>query len=140
LVSKILNIILAIILFLSSAGLLVNKHYCQDELKNVAIFVEAKSCHEQQEQAVCPHHQKAETEEEKNNCCENESEFLKLDQDLQVENFDFASLKKPLQLAVVMIALTIELPSTESTNPHYLSYKPPIVCDDLPVVLQSFLL
>ncbi len=87
---RILHIFLACLVLVSTTGLTINKHYCKNELKNVAFFVKAKACHETKK-VTCPHHQP--TDEKP--CCENTTDYFIADTDqvyptnhLEVTSFD----------------------------------------------------
>jgi len=59
----------------------MNKHYCQDTLKSVAIFAKAKSCQHAQTVACPVHGSMTVADSDAKDCCNNESEYLKLDAD-----------------------------------------------------------
>ena len=71
-------------MLVSSSGLLLNKHYCQGELRSVAVFAKPKTCHEValgKMMPSCPMHQQmAEGDQAKEDkgCCDNRSAFLKI--------------------------------------------------------------
>jgi len=46
LAARIINIILAGFVFFSATGFVVNKHFCQDELRHVKLFMKGEGCHE----------------------------------------------------------------------------------------------
>lgn len=76
---------------------------------------------------------------EKRGCCDDETEFLKADEDQIVSYFEW-DLKKPVP---VLIAAgwpsQMDLHPGDRQIPHYLNYKPPLIVYDLPVRLQTFL-
>ena len=43
---RIVSLVLAMVLFSTTVGISMDFHYCQGELKSVALFSKAKSCHE----------------------------------------------------------------------------------------------
>ena len=69
---KLLNIILTILVFVSTTGITIDKHYSNNELYSVSLIGEAKSCCED----VC-------------DCCSNESEVLQLK-----DNYLVSDIKK----------------------------------------------
>jgi hypothetical protein len=64
-----LSSLLAITLLFFGAGMTIEKHFCGDELKSVAVNEEAKSC--------CPHSSEAPKSEERD-CCNDSSESIDL--------------------------------------------------------------
>jgi hypothetical protein len=140
LATRFLNIILAVLIFISSTGFTVNSHFCQNQLKDVCLFFKADDCYKkfnaQKTKKSC-HLEKKSCE---NNCCNNTSEYYKLDQDQQLISFDFKAFNTPQIIATLWIVLNLELPIETTKSIHYLNYKPPLIVSDLPVDLQTFLL
>lgn len=136
-IGKLLHIVLAQLLLLSSFGLVVNKHYCQDQLKSVAFFAEAKSCHTANMPANCPMHGTSDTEDK--GCCDNESEYLKADLEQFVTSPstwpDIDEIKLPLPPFHDFHELVRQLAS----KPSFLKYKPPALVADLTIRLQTFI-
>lgn len=133
---------------------MINKHYCQGELKATSLVFKAKSCHESAKEnetrethagmpANCPMHQ-AQTSntscEEKKGCCSNESEFVKLNTDQEITSFEFQKIQMPVFVTLLVFGYHINYIEPESTPVHYQNYKPPLIVCDLPVSLQTFLL
>lgn len=143
---KIGHIILAILVFISSTGLLINLHYCREELKGMSFFFEKESCHQPSAGApACPLHQPTGCghggeEEDKKGCCDNQPTYVKTDDARQA---DLQQLQPWLLVAPVAELVDIKAPAPPTTDAHtrhYLIYRPPIVLTDLPVLFQSFLI
>ena len=127
---------------LSSSGFVIQKHYCQDELKEIAIYVKAEACHTKvSDKPPCPFHPQEEQPEglAKKDCCNNEVELVKLDQEFQPETFELDLSKEEVSSAFLEEGL-INYQVNEGTSPvHYLNFKPPLlVCDHI-VRFQTFL-
>lgn len=144
LILRIAHIALAFFIFLSSTGLVVNRHYCRSELKSTSLFVKAKGCHSPQRMAGCPMHQASGCEGhekgEKRGCCDDRTDYYKADNIQEGKYFQLPLLKAPAFMAVLPARHIVALPAVDEHTLHYLTYRPPIVCSDLPVLLQSFLL
>lgn len=131
---RLFHIILSILVLFSSTGLLINQHYCRNELKHSALFAAAKSCHAQPAPS-CPMH--APSKKEQKGCCENESHFLKHKQD-QVKA-EAEPVKAPAAAVALFIpAFNTAPPAFSRQNIHYLNYKPPLIFRDFPASLQVF--
>ncbi|MCB0583370.1 MAG: hypothetical protein KDD10_29090 [Phaeodactylibacter sp.] len=131
---RLFHITLAILILFSSTGLLINQHYCRNELKHSALFARAKSCHARPA-AGCPMH--APAQEEPKGCCNDESYFLKHKQD-QVQA-EAAPVKAPAAgVALFIPAFNTAPPAPNRQNIHYLNYKPPLIFRDFPASLQVF--
>jgi len=79
------------------------------------------------------------SDNEKKDCCENESEYYQLDQDQQVQTFDFELINPIFLTAVIAVFLNHEGPSAQKDSPQFLTYRPPIVSEDIVVSLQRYL-
>ena len=113
------------------------KHYCKNEVKNEALFVKAKPCHDQKTMKHCPMHPPAD-DQDKKGCCDNKAEYLKLDTD-QVTTVAKIDLKLPIPQINALFTPAFDLYSILDTQTlHYLNYKPPLLIFDLPVYLQTF--
>lgn len=156
LVARILNIILAFLVFFSTTGFVVNKHFCQNELRQVSLFVKGESCHHKMEKMAsmeaCPMKgmkkscskdgscSNQQSSKKKKNCCHDESRYVKSEQTQEKQSVEFPQLNNPVLVGVLFIALKIELPSIDAHTLPFLTYKPPIVGNDIQVLLQTFLL
>lgn len=123
-------------------GFVIQRHFCQNELKSVSVFVKAESCHEKAaEKAPCPMHSsnKHSNSFEKEGCCNDEIELVKLDQDFQIESFQIELQNNPILLGLISLALRVELSGEEISNIHFLNYRPPLLVCDFTVSLQTFL-
>jgi hypothetical protein len=140
LILRFLNIILALLIFVSSTGFTINSHFCKDQLKDIRVFFKADDCYKkyyaQKTKKAC--HVKKQSCE--NNCCKNTSEYYKLDLDQQLNSFDFKAFESPQLIATLWVILNFKLTITDSKSTDYLNYKPPLIVSDLPVDLQTFLL
>ena len=80
---------LAFLLLLGSVGVTVNRHFCMGELQSVALFAAAEACHEATAPA-CPMHAAvlspplSEGEGVAADCCNDEHELVKADDDRQL--------------------------------------------------------
>lgn len=135
-ISRATHIILAVLLFISSTGFVVNKHYCQNELKSMALFHKAEPCHQDKATKSCPMHSSG--EQEKKDCCDDKTEYVKASDEQVAPSFEINLPNIPVLWAAIFVVFNIELPALDSNTLHYLTYKPPIVLNDLSVLLQVF--
>jgi hypothetical protein len=142
LLRKVFHILLALLVFVSSSGLVFSKHYCQGELKNTSVFVEAAPCHGVSKAAKCPRHAPAQEDNtglDKKDCCDTQTDFLKVEDAQLSASADLLSLGSPALLAVLFSFLPFEVIAADTKTRHDLHYKPPLLVCDLPVSLQTFL-
>jgi len=136
------HIILLFAVFFSTTGVTVSRHYCRNEFKHFALFVEPSDCHGQEKQACGSggHCSMLATSQEENNCCNNEAEYFKLDQEKQVPAEGLEPVKIPGPAAMIHPVLYAGFTNGYTPSSAYLLFKPPIVCDDFQSMLQTFLL
>lgn len=141
--TRIFHITLAVLLFISSTGFVVNKHYCQDELKSMALFIQAEACHKEKAVRSCPFHasphEEGQQKEGKKGCCDDKAEYVKSDDEQLAQSFKIDLELNPVLVSAINVPLSIELPSIDEHSLHYLNYKPPLIVFDIPVRLQTFL-
>ncbi|MCB0562713.1 MAG: hypothetical protein KDD09_27365, partial [Phaeodactylibacter sp.] len=125
-IQRIAHITLAFLLFISSAGLVINKHYCQNELKSIALFSEAEGCH-QEKTMSCPMHAKKSEDNHKKGCCDDETEYVKSDEDQYIQSLEIELSVPPLLFADLPTTFILDAPSLDKQSIHYLNYKPPLI-------------
>lgn len=143
-------LILAGLMFITSAGFTMDMHYCSGDLKSVSFFGKAKTCHEMTGevgslQKSCPRHNKMmegnEGCSEDKDCCSNKSVQLLSDQDQRVQTIDVVFTKQLKQFVIVhAMGLFAEDLNLNRNSPSYTHYKPPLIQRDIPVLNQTFLL
>ena len=144
---RIFSITMALLMLFSSAGFVLDMHYCQGQLKTTSFFGKAKSCHEVGEgMKNCPHHKKmmAEQKSESNSlsekgCCSSKTIYLQSDQDQQLQHNNV--IETSIQLQHFVIAFTevfLKSHDSETDNPTYAHYKPPLIPRDIYVLLETF--
>lgn len=143
---KIIHIILTICILLSSVGFVVQKHYCQNELKHSSFLFKLDSCDKKKaKKDSCPMHTKDPSHQKDNStspekdCCEDTVEVLKPEQDLQAKTSITQLEIDPLLLGFIAIVLKLILPENHKFSHPYQNYKPPLLVCDLISSLQTFL-
>lgn len=106
------------------------------QAEQAAIFVETAEANSYSaKQLSC-----SETGGCKKGCCSTEFTYFQNDQDLQIQDFDFKKLKKPVSPTAIIPSPNLSFSIFEINSSTFLSYKPPIAERDIPVLFQSFLL
>ena len=143
-IHRIFHIVLAALIYVSSMGFTLNAHFCRGELKDLRAFLPARSCHAQVRKDVsahCPMHAQAMTcnsgEKGGKNCCDDESRYLKKDQEQQFQLL--ARKVPPFPATVDLVRSPADLPVFDHRKIDYLNYKPPLIFCNYPVLLQTFL-
>ncbi|MGA1582664.1 MAG: HYC_CC_PP family protein [Saprospiraceae bacterium] len=135
----IFHIFMAVQLFASSIGLVVNSHYCQDELKSHALFQKPPSCHElaaeHNHPPGCPMHQKSgETPCDKSpdgpssGCCDDTSHILRAEQEQDFQPAELVvSFVSAKPLAAIIQASIDPLVLPIAGMPDWKRYRPPLI-------------
>lgn len=141
LANQIGSILLAVVVISSTIGVTVNKHYCGGKLVETALFVKTNhaKCNQMKSMDIeqCPMH--APKPMTKEDCCTEESDLFMVDDPGKISKFyvEFQSLS--LQ-AVVLYFLTDLFSDQENILIAHKNYKPPLIAQDVTVLVQSFLL
>ncbi len=129
---SILSVFIAFMVLLSSSSFTVNMHFCMDRIHSVSLIEKAAPCPMELNVPVC-HNAK------KHSCCD--------DEQLTFEGKNFKSQESiSLQIAqhswiaVLPVIAEINQISNESSSTPVVSYKPPLISQDIPVLIQSFLI
>ena len=138
---RILSFLIGFFLLISTSGLLVNEHFCQNRLQSISIYLQPESCGTTFSDHCNSSEKKGGKIKEiskKDNCCHNEKNFVKLDLDqylvksfLKGKKVDFAG---SLQFDSRQI-----LPNLQPNKLKFLYYKPPLIDFDRQTHLQVFL-
>jgi len=120
-----------------------NAHYCQGALKDVSAYLPAEACHTPTSDNMpegCPMHADGgEHERESRDCCQDESQLLKLEHE---QSFTGQDMQVALQSVAALTALWLDYaaPRLDRRSLHYLNYKPPLLfCSRPAPLLQTFL-
>ncbi len=139
---RILHITLAFLIFISTTGLVIQKHYCQNQLQKIALFFSPESCHSSaQKESPCQAHAKTccskkKEKEEQKDCCNNKSEYLKKNYEQQFQAIDFT--ESILEIIHTPIYNNSNIIATSLQIVAYLNYKPPLITRDYPSIFQVF--
>ena len=144
---RFIALMMAFLMFFSSAGIAMDMHFCQGKLKSVSFFGKAKTCHDMAEGAIknCPHYKKMMADKkgcsEDKNCCSNKTVHFQSDQDQQIQNSNFVVSKQLQQFVIAYVAVFISNDfNIEYETIPFAHYKPPLIQRDIPILNQSFLL
>jgi len=130
--SRIIHLIVAIVLLVSTIGVVINKHYSGGELFSTALFVEAESCCT----SSCCHSMQMEG-------CREEFEYLILDLDFTIPDnaASFSLYKLEISLFSINENITSNLYSSSIQNKIVnRDIKPPPKTDNLSILFHSLLI
>ena len=144
---RLVALIMAFLMFFSSAGFAMDMHFCQGKLKSISFFGKARTCHDMAEGTMknCPRHKKMMAEKkscsEDNNCCSNKTIHFQSDQDQQYQVGNGVVISPQLQYFVIaFVEAFINSSIVETDKPSFAHYKPPLKPRDIYVLLETYLL
>ncbi|MFY0652896.1 MAG: hypothetical protein JXQ96_12710 [Cyclobacteriaceae bacterium] len=125
---NILTAFLALTVLMGSTGISLHKHHCMGMVRDISFFHAPDTCGGEMEM------------NDDMGCCHNTSEEYKAD--------DYHQITVKYQLAPkfeYIASFNFEIESIASagfdkTQFKFLNYKPPLIAQDLPILVQSFLL
>ncbi|MCB0636870.1 MAG: hypothetical protein KDC54_09655 [Lewinella sp.] len=136
--ARIIHILVAILVFISSTGLMMSRHYCQRVLKDTAVFAHARSCHEDAT-VSCPLHGSMpipDHDDDDDGCCDEKTSYYKVDQE---QAMPLTTLFLPSPAAGLITPVFAGIPVLEAASaPAYLHYKPPPLVCELHLRFQTF--
>lgn len=129
---SIFSSLLALVVLLSSLSFTIDKHICMGQVHSLAILKDASSC------GMDMMAKKDMSAME--GCCQNEKTVIK-GNDYQVKTLKPIAVEYQSEW-VATLSHVIETLDFESsvTYPAHLTYKPPLIEREIPVLIQSFLI
>ncbi len=140
---KVLSIFLAFQVLLSSMSFNVGMHFCGDSLKSLALFGEATPCEhssmaqEYQGMKDCPFHSSKQNSEDDDCCNDRELKVEGQQIDTTLNHFSFDCSPQFKFIASYVLSF-FPLFQAEEAQSKFLSYKPPQLLVDIPVLIQVF--
>ena len=120
---KILSVSILVCFAISSIGIGVHKHYCAGYLADISIYLPSDPCGMEEGEMSC--HKK------KKKCCEDEFQFIQLDQDLQKKELSnlqledvFKEIEKPRILTFIALNTKEEIDFSKAKDPPDIHKEP----------------
>jgi hypothetical protein len=127
-IKKFFHISLSLMLLVATTGMAISKHYCGGELSKVEMGMEKIHC--------CD-----DPQDMPDDCCEDEQLTFQLPQeDFQLSHFDFEVAQLALIAALPYLDFSALFTEQADFIPPFDPYTSPLIAQDLPVMLQSFLI
>jgi len=140
LTNQFIAVLLAFLVGITAVGFSIDLHFCKGDMKSLAIWGKAKSCHQSTAQQ-CPNHATAVMDaDEENNCCNNESLFIQSNDDQQISQDQVISEQDAQDYELPLATADYTLYIQVYNDADFQHYKPPLISKDLPVLFASFLI
>ncbi|MFL1012058.1 HYC_CC_PP family protein [Flavisericum labens] len=129
---KSFSVALALLVLISTMSFAIEKHYCGDTLVDAAIFSSAKGCGMEMS--------KTETGIKKNNCCKDEVEVVKGQDDLKINSFEELKFQQQLYFTAFAYVYKNLFESLPKQITPLKDYSPPNLVTDIQVLDQVFII
>ena len=151
-ISKVIHILLAFNLLISSLGVTAYEHICQKNGTTISFFIKSHNCCTQKKKKCCSAKKAVSCETKdvlakgnvikKKPCCEDKSHYKKLNTNAsEITKVVFSNIQPIISetIAWASSSTTNEVYENEKTLRFYLYNPPPLPVDNLRVLYQSFL-
>ena len=133
---KILSVLMAFVVLLTTMSFTVDMHYCGDSLVDFSIFTEAESCGMEKAQPTESCDNPSMTEKD---CCTDQQIVKEGKDDLKI-SFDTLSFEQQTFIAAFTYSYINLFEGTESEEVPFEDYPRPFVKRDVQVLHQTFLI
>ena len=121
--------------------LLIQAHFCQNQLQSISLYVKPQSCHKDTTHRCNAISKKCCEKKEvpdKDDCCHNTFDFKKLDLDQYL--FKYFLIDKKIDFVGILNYQNFQLPTSPfQQKVKFYNYKPPLIEFDLQPMYQVFL-
>lgn len=147
--TRIIALFLSFWMLAVSTGFSMSLHYCEGELENWSVFNKAEACNHQHEEieecckkevttkSCCTDEKETKMED---SCCKSSEKTVLLDEDFNLNVFSFTLSDFVLINTLFIVTNTLQ---TNIISEEYFKTKlesPPIIIEDIPIFIQSFLI
>lgn len=142
---RFMAIFMAVLIFITSVGFIVDFHFCSGQLKSLSLIGKAKTCHEKAASS-CPHHRKRVQKDTTAqvddlwNCCTNKIAYWHLEQDKKKIVIELKLSSAAHYFALISKALFTFTTSSDQDLLNGQFYRPPPILRNIIILVQSFLL
>jgi hypothetical protein len=130
-IRRILSILLAGIVLISSIGVTVNQHICMGQVRSSALFVKAKSCGMMEMTSLM----------KGKGCCDEKTILVK-SKATNARTVSTISVAPSFHVIAIILPFLYNILEFNSPNAssHFAFYKPPLIDHDITVLVQVFLI
>lgn len=134
----ILTLSLALLVVFSSLGMTITRHLCAGKVKSLVVFSHSAACEmEQQKEKLPPCHESPSN----NDCCQDQTIVLEIEDQKSVNSPVFKFSVPDITFIAAFAAVWTSFFNLYSpAYIHVPDYSPPVLAQDIPVLVQSFLL
>lgn len=126
---KVFHIALVLYLLIITSGVAVSKHYCGGDMVSFSVYLKAQSC-------------SGMDEEMEDHCCDDTVAFFQLEEDFTPDSQLKFAVTPGFSFVVPEFTFLSYIFSTHLSfqNNQFVAYSPPLLVEDIPTEVQSFLI
>lgn len=132
---KISSIILALLVLISTFSLTIEKHFCGDFLVDIAYFGKTQGCDDEEDEDC-----DKPSVIEKENCCKDETEQLKGQEELTSSSKKKITFKKQQFLLAFVLSYNNLFKNLQKQVVPHKSYSPPKLVYDIQLLQEVFII
>lgn len=133
---KIMSFMMALVVLLSTMSLTVDMHFCGENLVDVAIFKEVKTCGMKMKQAS----KSDGCSVSKKDCCHDETQIIQGQDTLKASSFDTLSLAQQIFVAFFIYTYRTLFEGSQATTNSYRDYVTPLVVREIYKLDETYLI
>ncbi|PKV75187.1 HYC_CC_PP family protein [Pontibacter ramchanderi] len=137
LIRTILTLTLALLVVFSSVGMTITRHLCAGELMATSFFTHSAACEMEKQRESLPDCHKPAAEDD---CCQDQTVVLEVEDEQQVSPTFKLSVPDMTFIAAFATVWSVLFERYEPAHTFVPDYGPPLLSQDIPVLVQSFLL
>ncbi|MDX5417766.1 MAG: hypothetical protein LPK09_01020 [Hymenobacteraceae bacterium] len=137
LIRTILTLSLALLVVLSSLGMTITQHLCAGEVMSTAFFSHSAACEMEKQRESLPDCHKPVMDDD---CCQDQTVLLEVEDEQQLSPTFKLSIPDMSFIAAFTAVWSALFEIYEPAHTHVPDYAPPLLAQDIPVLVQSFLL
>lgn len=145
--TRIISLFLSFWMLLVSTGFSLSLHYCGENLEDWSILSnsstcshhqdEEKSCHEEEKKSCCADEKETVVSD---NCCKSSEKTVLLEEDFNLSSFNVSFSSFILVNALFIVINSVQTNSISEEYFKSINDSPPVIIEDIPVFVQSFLI
>lgn len=126
---KVFAVTLSLLVLFSTLSFTVEKHFCGDNLVDIAIFTNVTSCSPKEKTSI-----------KKKSCCKDVVDIIEGQDDLIVKTFDDFKFSQQLIFTSFVYTTLLRFEDSSKQNVSNKYYKPPIIVEDVQLLHCTFLI
>ena len=127
------SLTLALLVLISSTSFQVCMHFCQGEVREIALFGKAPGCEKERELPPCHRHAKS-------SCCDDETVVHDADELTSLTHTLNVATPNEVFTIVPFMLISEVIPDSSASRYPFIHYRPPLPASDLTVAYRTLII